>query len=611
MRFGGIILALLVALSAFGADEPAGVPLLPCGNASGASCNPSREEWKRAREAFARGLKLQKQGRNPEAYEQFDKASKLVPRDVDFLTVREMARQQLVFEHLQQGNSNLLKDRQVEALAEFRAALDLDPENEFAQQRLRDALGEWAPKPKALPIAEEDGGELRVVPDDSKHDFRYRGDSRGLLTQVAAAYGVSAMIDDSVVARPTRFFIDNVDFFTAMRAACAVTRTFWAPLGSKQVLLATESPDNHRQFDRMALRSFYVSSASTPAELNDVMNLFRTLFDVRFVSAQPQLKTIVVRAPQPVLDAASRVMENLRDTRPQLLLDFHVYEVSRTLTRQLGLQIPNQFTLFNIPVGALAALGGQNIQDLINQLISSGGINQASSQAISALLAQLGGQQNSIFSQPLATFGGGLTLMGLSLGTAGVQASLNQSMTKTLEQATLRVAHGNDTTFKLGSRFPILNASFAPLLNSPALSGVIQNNSFQAAFPSFNYEDIGLTIKAKPLVDGNQNVTLDLEMQLRSLEAASVNGVPVIANREYKGSIALLNGEPAVVAGQVSHTEQRSLSGIPGLAQVPGLNQIMAQNSKEDDEDELLVVITPHLLTPSSTQLEPEVWLSR
>ena len=74
--------------------------------------------------------------------------------------------------------------------------------------------------------------------------------------------------------------------------------------------------------------------------------------------------------------------------------------------------------MYNIPAAAVAAaaaaLGGQNIQSLINQLISSGGINQAGSSALSGLLAQLQGQGNNIFSQPLATFGGGLTMSGVS-----------------------------------------------------------------------------------------------------------------------------------------------------------------------------------------------------
>src|SRR5437763_16483559 len=211
------------------------------------------------------------------------------------------------------------------------------------------------------------------------------------------------------------------------------------------------------------------------------MNMFRNLFEIRFTIPSAGNSTLVVRAPQNLLDAATQLLESLDTTRPQVLLDIKVYQVSNTLTRNMGVHIPNQFNLFNIPAGALAALGGQNIQDLINQLIANGGINQANNTAISALLAQLQNQQsqqNSIFSQPLATFGGGKTLTGVSLDQLSEQLSLNQGWIKTLDRATLRASQGNETTFRIGSRFPILNASFAPIFNNAAISRVIQNNSF-------------------------------------------------------------------------------------------------------------------------------------
>jgi len=215
-----------------------------------------------------------------------------------------------------------------------------------------------------------------------------------------------------------------------------------------------------------------------------------------------------------------------------------------------------------------------------------------------------------VFSQPLTTFGGGKTLTGLSPGTAIGQLSLNESSVQTLEHATLRVAQGNEASLRVGTRFPILNASFAPVFNSPAISRVLQNNSFQAAFPSFNYEDIGLTVKAKPLVNGNSDVSLQLELQFRTLGGQSLNGVPIISNREYKGSITLMDGEPAVVAGSVSRTEQRSLSGVPGLGAVPGLNKVMVSNTKEVNQDELLITITPRVIS-HATQNTSEVWMTK
>jgi general secretion pathway protein D len=331
------------------------------------------------------------------------------------------------------------------------------------------------------------------------------------------------------------------------------------------------------------------------------------------VTSQPQSGRIAVRAPALVLDAVTKVFESFGLSRPQVMLDIQVFEIDHQLTRNMGIHIPNNFNLFNIPAAALLALtglGGQNIGSLINQLISSGGINQANSQGIAGLLAQLQGQQNSIFSQPLATFGGGLTLMGLSLDTLSAQLSLNESWVKTLEHSTLRAAQGNEATFRMGSRYPILNASFAPVFNTPAIASVLQNGSFQAPFPSFTYEDLGLTFKVKPTVYTNSDVGLTFEMDFRTLAGQSINGIPVIANREYKGAITLVDGEPAVVAGSVSQSEQLSLNGIPGLGAIPGINKIMASNSKMDETDELLVVITPHVVDLSPGQ-STEVWLPK
>ncbi len=622
MRLGWSILVVAgLTVAGFCADQPdtaqpassaQNVILHPCGSsAPGApACDPSARELKEAKTAFARGLKFQEEKHIDEALDAFESAARLVPKNLEYVTAHEISRQQVVFERLQRGNDALAQGLQVEALADFRSALEVDPQNEFAQQRLRDALGEWAPKTSAALRIVDDEGEVRIAPSPVLADIHYRGDGRGLLTQVANVFGLSATFDDSVVARPVRFDIGGADFYTAMQAACAMTHTFWTPLDAKQILLAAESAENHKNFDHMGLRTFLVPGLTTPTDLGNIANLLHSVFEIRLATPQPATGTLVVRAPQKLLDAATQFLEGLSDSRPQVMLDIEVYEVNHTLTRNLGLQIPNQFTLFNIPLGALAALGGQNIQDLVNQLISGGGINQANSQAISALLAQLQGQQNSIFSQPLATFGGGKTFSGLSLGTLGAQLSLNETWVKHVQHATLRTSQGDNATFRLGSRYPILNATFAPIFNSPQISQVLQNNTFQAAFPSFNYEDLGLSLKAKPFVSGDSDVSMQLEVQFRTLLGQSVNGVPIISNREFTGSLALRDGQPAIVAGSVSKSDTNSLTGIPGLGAVPGLNKVMTSNSKQEEENELLIVITPRVINRGENE-NSMVWIAK
>lgn len=608
-----LFLALVVAYSypALFAKQQAPDPLLPCPPGAGhAACNPSRGEEKQARTAFERAVKLQEKDLE-QAYEQFSRAADLVPRNANYITAREVARQRLVTKHIEDGNAALESGKQIEALAAFRTALHLDASNQFAQDRLRDALGNSAPKLPSAPQVLESSPELHLKPNLNLASFHFRGDSRELFSQIAQAYGVSAQVEDSVQPKRISFNVDEVDFYRAMRIAGSLTKSFWTPLGEKQMLIAADTTENRRQYERLAMRKFYVPAASTtPTALNDMTNLLRNLFEIRSITPNASAATLVVRAPQTTLDAATQFLEKLDGSRPQVMLDIKIYQISHTFMRNLGVHIPYNFNFFNIPAGALAALGGQNIQDLINQLISSGGINQANNTALSALLAQLQQQQgqNSIFSQPLATFGGGKTLTGVSLDHLSAQLSLNESWMKTLDHASLRASQGTDANFRIGSRFPILNATFAPIFNNAAISQVIQNNSFQAAFPSFNYEDLGLTIKAKPTITNISNVSLQLELNLRALAGQAFNGVPVIGNREYKGSITLADGQPAVVAGQVSRTEALAMTGLPGLGFVPGLNKIATENSKEIDEDELLVVITPHIISRTTAE-SSEVYL--
>lgn len=608
----GLMTATLTAPAFATGDDASSAPPISCGNGipGGVNCIASKKELKEARNAFREGLKLQDRRRLEEAFTQFDTASRLAPQDTQFLTAREVVKAQLVFEHVQRGNLLMLEDARARAAAEFRAALGLDGENQFVQERLAEASREMAPAlPRTLPVRFADSGEIHLQPKEGRATFHYSGEVRGLFAELSTAYGVAAQFDDSVQPRQVRFNIDNVDFFTALKLVCQVSKTMWAALDAHQMLIAADNAENHKQFDRMSLRTFILPPHSTPQEATDIVTTLRNMFELKFVSSGQASDLVEVRGPQPLLEACSKLMEQLGNQRPQVMLDIRVYQINHQLTRNIGVHIPNTFNMYNIPAAALAGLGGASITDLINQLIASGGINQAGSTALSGLLAQLGGQQNSIFSQPLATFGGGLTFMGLSLDHFAAALSVNESWVRSLENMTMRASQGNDATFHLGEKFPILNASYAPIYNSSAISAVLGNQTYVPPFPSVSYEDLGLNMKAKPTIHGDGSVSLQLELQVRSLTGQSSNGVPVISNREYRGSITLKDGEPAVVAGEISQTDTRSMSGIPGLGFVPGLNQAMVNNTKQSETDELMIVITPHVLANYS-RAPQEIWIS-
>lgn len=605
------ILAALMAISADAAGNMSvEAPTISCGNGvpGGINCVPSKQDYKEARNAYKRGLKSEGSKNLEQAFAAFDQAARLVPRDPQFLSAREVAKSQLVFQHNSRGDALLAQAQRGPAAAEFRAALDLDPENDYMQGRLDEALQKSAPEPTAIPALLGESGEIHLQPKSDIASFHYKGDARGLFTQLAGVYGVSAQFDDSVQSKPVRFYVDDVDFFTALSLACRVSKTMWSPLDSHQFLIASDVPENHKQFDRMSLATFAVPGASTPQEATELVTSLRNICDFQKISPGQQ-GVVEIRAPQATLAACTKLIRQLASDRPQVSLDLKIYQISHNFTRDIGLHIPNTFNMYNIPVAALAGLGGQSISSLVNQLISSGGINGAGGSAISGLLAQLQGQSSGIFSQPLATFGGGLSFSGVSLDHFTAALSLNESWARSLSNATLRAGQGKEATFHLGERYPVLNGSYAPIANSPAISQVLGNQSYVAPFPSVSYEDLGLNIKATAAVHGDNAVSLKLELQVRALTGASANNVPVISNQEYHGSIRLQDGEPAVIAGEITTNDQYAMAGIPGLSSIPGLNLALLDNNRMKENDELLIILTPHVLANRNPATD-EIWVT-
>jgi len=557
-----------------------------------------------AKRDFSAGMKLKSAGKTQEALDKFESAARLDPSNVQYITAREVTRQQLVMQLIEQGNKEMLANNEVAAAGYFRHALEIDPTNEFARQRLKDSVWTTDKVPSRTLEITQKSIDVRVSPKTEVKDFHYKGDSRNLLVQVARAYGITATIDDSVTTRQVRFDIDNVNFEQAMEAATRVTKTFWIPLSGSQMYIVSDTAENRRNFERMAIRTFYLNDILTPQELTDTTNALRVLLDIRFVQQNVAEQTITIRAPLSVIEAATQLIESLAGGRPQLMLDMQVFQVSSSLMRQLGTQLYTNFTLINISPSLLASLLGTTSTDLINQLIASGGINQANSQAIQALLAQVQqASKNPLLSSAFATFGGGLTLMGLS-GSPPIAVNLhvNESDVRNLEHVTLRASQNSPAVLKLGQRYPFVNATFAPIYNNASIAQVIGNQSYVAPFPSFNYEDLGLNLKATPIIHANSDVSLKIEINIRTLAGQAVNGIPIINNRQYTGTITIKNGETGVVAGLMSKADSMSINGYPFLSRVPAVNYATAVHDKNVNEDELLIVMTPHIVRTAPSQ---------
>jgi general secretion pathway protein D len=112
--------------------------------------------------------------------------------------------------------------------------------------------------------------------------------------------------------------------------------------------------------------------------------------------------------------------------------------------------------------------------------------------------------------------------------------------------------------------------------------------------PQFQFEDLGITLKMTPQIQHSDQVSLAVELKVEALAGTSINSIPILNNRTITSTIAIPTGQTAMLATLVSNTESKSLTGVPGLNDIPGFSG--TEQDKEKDSTELLITITPHVV---------------
>jgi type II secretory pathway component HofQ len=596
------LLAVALSISGFtyAVDTPANAPT-PAATAQPCSdyvkhfppCDIPKTAKNKAKKLYAQGIKLAREKKLNEALEKLKEVRAISPLDIVYQSAEAAIRGRVVSEELRIGNKAMLSGDAAAALGSFRRAAEIDPTNEYAQQRLRDALP--IPEELAKVRLRADLGEVRLRPSAGVHSFEFKGSSTQLLGDFARAFGIAVVEDQGLMSRPVRIKLDDVDWETGSQILARIAKVLIIPMSDRQVLLLNDTDENRRDMTRMTLRTFYALGGTSPQELTELTTALRVLFDLRYITSNASAGSIVISAPQATMDAIASFLEYLQDDRPTVMLEIKIYEVSSTLTRDLGTSMPNQFTVFNVNTELQNLVSSSTYQQIVAALNASGQPVNATT-ILAALLAS-SSSTSTVLTQPFATVGGGLTLTGVTIPSTSAHLSVNNSLARTVDDVLLRAGHGKAATLKVGERYPIVNSQFsATSATSSLLSSLGLSSSTAAAIPSpqFSYEDLGLTLKATPQVHGTL-VSLDYELTLRALGTTQVNGLPLIDSRELKGTISTEDGKAVVIAGMIDKSEVASINGIPGISSIPGLGNALSDQTREYSADELLVVLTPHI----------------
>lgn len=124
----------------------------------------------------------------------------------------------------------------------------------------------------------------------------------------------------------------------------------------------------------------------------------------------------------------------------------------------------------------------------------------------------------------------------------------------------------------------------------------------QTPYPGAEYMDLGLKVKATPTLHPNEEVTLQLEFEIRALAGGNVNGIPILSNRTLTQTIRVREGVPSIIGGLADREETRAITGLPGFAELPGIGYAFGGRTKSLTDTELLIVITPHRLRSPQKQ---------
>ncbi len=435
------------------------------------------------------------------------------------------------------------------------ADADLDPDGDALDEATEAELKETR---KPLPPKE-------LKASSALGDFRLRLDARALFEQIAKVYGMDCVFDGDYPqgGTPYRFEIQQADYREALRAAQALTGSFVFPLGDRLFMVAKDTQQKRNELEPAVAIEVPIPEPVTVQEAQEVARSVQQVMEIRRFAVDSQRRIVVMSGPLSKILPAQRVFQDLLSYRTEVAIDVKFVEVNRSDTIRLGLDLANTFQIVSgrMQVEALKKLAGRTI-----------------------------------------AFGGGLTMFGFNIADAQLIANFTQSNASTLIQSTLRSSDGAAATFHVGDRYPILTGGY--------FGGVDTNNpSAYRPPPQFQFEDLGLTLKITPKVHGADEVSLTVEAEFKVLGGRAVNDIPVIASRKLASQIRLKVNEWGVMTGLMSVSDARTISGLIGLSQIPGLGYLLRNNTRTSERKDVLLLLKPRVVSmPPDQVVTRTIW---
>jgi general secretion pathway protein D len=510
------------------------------------------------------------------AFEAYRQAHLLKPKDLGYQARFEMMRSQASNAHVDRGRVLRQSGDLAGAITEFSRALQIDRGNQSAAQEL--ITSQSSPIDSHMPIGTQAGHQKRVRLDIDSLDspielkpisndpitLHMVEDSKNIYQAIGKLAGLNVIFDSDYTSRRIQLDVTSVSLPDVLRIVGKIAGTFWSPLTNDTIFVAQNNRAKHTDDDDLAIETFYLTNVSQQSDANEVVTALRNVLDpsskIFLLASQ---NAIVVRATPAELVLVEKLIDDIDRTRSEVVVDVAVLEVSRDLERTLGITLPTSVSL----------------------TAQASNANQSSSSSSSSTSSSSSG----ITLNTLAHLNA--TNFAVSLSGATVNALLSDSDTRVLQNPRIRATDGQQATLKIGSKIPIATGSTTSTLTSTATSTT-----------QFTYVDVGVNIEMTPTVHSDGEVSLKMKLEVSSQTGTStIDGVaePIISQRVVQQVIQLKDGEPSILAGLLQQTQIKSVSGTPGLGEMPFLKYFFSSRDTVQQSDEVVFLLIPHIVRES------------
>ena len=171
-----------------------------------------------------------------------------------------------------------------------------------------------------------------------------------------------------------------------------------------------------------------------------------------------------------------------------------------------------------------------------------------------------------------------------------IDALETQGLASVLAEPTLATTSGQAASFLAGGQFPV---------------PVVQSSSGSAPTVSIQYQPFGVTLKFTPLVMSHDRISLTVNPEVSTLDfnnPIQVSGItyPILDTRQASAVVELGSGDSFMLAGLMQSEVSNTISKFPGLGDLPVLGALFRSTSFQNNQTELVILVTPYIVHPVS-----------